>query len=66
MTQERKTLTVPEAAELLGIGRGTAYESIRRGELPAIRLGKRLLVPVEALNRMLSAAARDDETSSTG
>lgn len=38
-------LTVEEAAELLGISRGLAYELVRRGDLPSIRLGRRLVVP---------------------
>jgi excisionase family DNA binding protein len=42
---KRLTLTVPEAAELLGVSRGVAYEAARTGELPGvIRLGRRLLV----------------------
>jgi excisionase family DNA binding protein len=49
------TLSVPEAARLLGIGRNTAYEAIRRGELPALRIGRRLLVPRAALESLLSA-----------
>ena len=36
-------LTVPEAASLLRIGRNTCYELIRRGELPAVRLGERII-----------------------
>ena len=39
------TLSVEEAAQLLGVSRGLAYEAARRGELPTIRLGRRLLVP---------------------
>lgn len=39
------TLTVEDAARVLGISRGLAYEAARRGELPTIRLGRRLLVP---------------------
>jgi excisionase family DNA binding protein len=38
-------LTVPEAAELLRIGRGAAYEAIRRGDIPSIRIGRSLRVP---------------------
>jgi len=49
------TLSVPEAARLLGIGRNTAYEAIRRGEIPALRIGRRLLVPRAALESLLSA-----------
>ena len=54
--QNKATLSVDAAAKLLGVARGTAYEAIRRGEIPAIRLGKRLLVPVAALERMLAGA----------
>jgi putative molybdopterin biosynthesis protein len=36
-------LTVPEAASLLRIGRNTCYELIRRGDLPAVRLGERII-----------------------
>ena len=39
------TLTVSEAAGILGISRSSAYECVRRGELRAIRLGRRLVVP---------------------
>jgi len=55
--QRRMTLTVEETAKRLGIGRNQAYEAIKRGELPAIRIGKRLLVPEAALDRMLNAEA---------
>ena len=53
MAEERQTLTVDEAAEILGIGRNSAYDAIRRGEIPAVRLGRRLLVPRRALERLL-------------
>jgi excisionase family DNA binding protein len=53
---DRQTLTVSEAGKALGISRGAAYESVRRGEIPAIRLGKRLVVPRQALDRMLAEA----------
>lgn len=51
---DRQTLTVEEAAMLLGIGRNSAYQAIARGELPALRLGRRLLVPRAALERHLA------------
>ena len=53
---ERQTLTVAEAARLLGIGRNTAYEAIRRRQIPSVRVGKRILVPLAALERMLERA----------
>jgi excisionase family DNA binding protein len=42
----RATITVTEAAELLGISRTAAYDAARRGELPTRWLGHRLVVPV--------------------
>ena len=50
---DRLTLSVEEAAHVLGIGRGLAYELARSGELPVIRLGRRLLVPRAQLEAML-------------
>ncbi len=34
------TMTVREAAKLLGIGRNLTYESVKRGEIPSIRIGE--------------------------
>jgi len=53
MDTEKLTLTVDEAARCLGIGRNSAYEAIARGEIPVIKVGKRLLVPKAALEKML-------------
>ena len=52
---ERLTYTIEEAARLLGVSRGTANESARRGELPTLRLGRRLLVPRARLEELLGA-----------
>lgn len=49
----RATLTVPEAAQVLGIGRDAAYRAVARDEIPHLRVGRRILVPVAALERML-------------
>ncbi len=51
---DRLTFTVPQVARLLGIGRGLAYELVRQGKLPALRFGRRLLIPRVALMRLLS------------
>ena len=53
MRELRLTLTIKQAAETLGISRGSAYEAARRGEIPTIRIGRRLIVPRAALERML-------------
>lgn len=49
----RATLTVDEAAALCGVSRGTAYEAIRRGDLPHLRLGRRIVVPRARLLALL-------------
>ena len=51
--EEPKTLSIDDTAKELGIGRNQTYEAARRGEIPAIRIGKRWLVLREPLKRML-------------
>jgi excisionase family DNA binding protein len=51
----RVTITIEQAAQVLGLGRTAAYDAARRGELPTRRLGRRLLVPVPALLTWLGA-----------
>lgn len=58
-SDERATYTVDEAAARLGIGRNAAYEAIKRGELPALRIGKRIIVPKAALARLLEQVDRE-------
>jgi len=43
------TITVEQAAHILGLGRTAAYEAARCGEFPTRRLGRRVVVPVPAL-----------------
>jgi excisionase family DNA binding protein len=49
----RLVYTVTEAAELLGLGRSTAYELAARGELPIVRLGRRVAVTRSTLTELL-------------
>ena len=42
---ETLTYSVEEAGRMLGISRGSAYEAVRNGQIPSIRIGRRLLVP---------------------
>lgn len=53
MPEQRATMRVEEAAKVLGIGKSAAYAAVHNGELPSIRIGRRLLVPTTALRRML-------------
>ena len=61
---KRLTYTVPDAAGLLGISRGAAYEAARNGQLPTIRIGKRLLVPIAALKKILGKSLLHESSSS--
>lgn len=54
---ERLTLSVEEAALMLGISRALAYELVRRGELPRLQLGRRIVVPRQALEKLVASAA---------
>ena len=58
---ERLTLSVEEAGRLLGLSRGSAYQAARTGELPTIRIGHRLIVPVAALEKLLAGAGGQAE-----
>jgi excisionase family DNA binding protein len=46
-----------EAARLLGLSRNKTYDAIARGEIPAIRIGARILVPIAGLRELLAPAA---------
>jgi excisionase family DNA binding protein len=48
-------LTVTAAARLLGISRALAYELVARGEIPSLRLGRRLVVPRARLLALLES-----------
>lgn len=52
-TDSRATYSVVEAARILGISRGSAYEAARRGQLPTIRIQRRVLVPKAQLDELL-------------
>jgi excisionase family DNA binding protein len=62
---DRLTMSVEEAAMALGVSRGTCYEAVRTGQIPTVRLGRRLLVPVEALRALLrtTVAGRNEKES---
>jgi excisionase family DNA binding protein len=51
--QERFVVSVPEAAGMLGVSRRLVYDLVARGELPALRLGGRIVILLRPLERML-------------
>jgi excisionase family DNA binding protein len=49
----RRTYSIEEAAQMLGVSRNHAYDMAKEGQLPAIKLGKRLVIPKAPFDRML-------------
>ena len=50
---KRLTITIAEAAKLLGIGRSTAYEAARTGAIPTVKFGHKIVVPLARLENLL-------------
>jgi hypothetical protein len=59
---QRATCTVPEASAVLGLSPWVGYQAAQRGEIPTLRIGRRLVVPVPALLRMLDGEPVDGPT----
>ncbi len=62
---EKLLLKVPEAAELVGLGRSKLYELMKAGEIPAIRIGRGVRIPANGLREWVArqteaAADRSD------
>ena len=58
--QSALTISVPEAGKhYFGLSRNAAYAAAERGEIPTIRIGRLLRVPVRAMERKLDAAGRE-------
>jgi len=59
MTELVKTMTVPDAGRIYyGLSRNGSYEAAKRGDIPTIKIGRLLRVPVRALEEMLNAVSR--------
>ena len=59
----RLTLTVREAASVAGLGLNSMHEALRRGDFPSIRVGRRLLIPRAAFERILAGESPVDRDS---
>ena len=58
MNNECKTLSVPVAGKrYLDLSRNGSYAAVKRGEIAVIRIGRKLRVPVAAMERLLESAA---------
>ncbi len=56
--EKQYILTIPAAGrKFFGIGKSASYEAARRGQIPTIRIGRRLFVPIAAVENMLADTA---------
>lgn len=52
-----RTMTVQQAAEILGISRNHAFRCVASGEIPSFRIGRRLLIPASFLESLLDSGS---------
>lgn len=55
----KKAMTVPEFSEQMSISTVSVYRLIKSGEIPSLRLGGRVLIPISAVEKMLDGALRN-------
>lgn len=63
--QTKLTLTVAEAAAILHISRGSAYEAVRQRQIPSVRFGRTIRIPRAALERLLEQPGQNPHTEET-
>jgi excisionase family DNA binding protein len=60
------TLTVEQAAKVLGISRSTAYELVHTGDIPSLRFGRRIVIPAAKLADQLGLDQIDVDAAKRG
>jgi excisionase family DNA binding protein len=59
--RERLVLTVSETSRILGLSRNATYEGVHTGQIPHLKIGKRILIPRAALERLLDDSGKTKE-----
>lgn len=58
-----QVLSVPDAGRVyFKLGRNASYEAAHRGDIPTIRIGRKLVVPIRAMEKLLDQAAENPQT----
>jgi len=57
---ERLTYDVGTAAKLLGLSRNSAYQACLTGQIPHLKIGKRILIPRVAIQKLLESAGKKE------
>jgi excisionase family DNA binding protein len=60
---ERLTYSVGEAAKVLGLSRNSVYQACLKGEMPCLKIGKRILIPRARLDRLLTGNSEPDRVN---
>ena len=50
IAMKKRALSISEAAEMLGVSRPTLYKMIKEGKIPALRLRRRIVIPIDEFN----------------
>ena len=61
-SDERLIYNVVEASRILGLSRNTTYQACLTGQIPHLKIGKRILIPKVALDKMLAEAGKPEES----
>jgi excisionase family DNA binding protein len=56
-------ISVEEARQRLGVSRTLLYQAVQTGQVPSLRIGRRILIPISALNSVLANATRANQKS---
>lgn len=59
---ETAVLSVRECAKMLKISRGSAYQGVLTGEIPHIKIGRRILIPRVAIQKLLESAGKPKDS----
>ncbi len=62
MDRDELVLNVADVCKLLKLSRGAIYSGIRCGQIPAIRVGRRLLIPLAALQKLLEGKGSGEKS----
>jgi excisionase family DNA binding protein len=58
---ERMTMTVVEMANCLGIGRNAAYDLVKKGRVPSLKIGRQIRIPKKAFELWLTKETEKDK-----
>lgn len=61
---EKLVISVSELQNILGIGHNSVYALVKRPDFPAVRIGKRIVIPVDGLKQWLNENSTNTNSKS--